>query len=265
MKPLKIYLHSLLPIISLFSSCSLINQSSGYDASPVFASHHEKAGEVKASAGYGGMLGVQSHVSYALTNRLVIMTGGVYNHQTVRALGILDPIYFKLRSHYYEGALGFYLPIKEALFTNFEVMAGLGKGVVDKKNSFYKSFSNSYNDSYSQARGNYTKSFFQLSAKLPTTNVSSEIDFVLANRISYLRFSKLSFYEMYTYQNDTINFDKSSVTLLEPVLILNCGKKLKFTGQIGLAIPISKKLKRNIETYANASGIFQLGLTYDIK
>ncbi len=49
--------------LCLLSSCSIINQGSGYDASPVFAPTHSKSEELKTGIGYGGILGASGNVS----------------------------------------------------------------------------------------------------------------------------------------------------------------------------------------------------------
>lgn len=257
MKPRKIYLLVLFPVIGLLSSCGILNVSSGYEASPVFAPLHEKAGEVKASAGYGGMLGLQGNVSYTLTDRLAVMAGGVYNHQTAKTNGLFNPVYFKLRNHYAEGAIGYYSSLNWWIISKLEVFAGLGRGTTNKKVNSQKDF----DGIYSGANGTYTKAFLVTTVKIPTYY---KFELAFGNRISYLHFSRLEFFYRYSDVLPVI-FNRPNTLLTEPVFILNYGKRLKGTGQIGLAIPLSKSLETKGDSYANASGIFQLGLKYNIK
>lgn len=258
MKIRKIY-PLLLPFIVLLSSCGIgiLNVSSGYDANPIFTPHHEKQGELKAGVGYGGMLGIHGNVSYALTDRLTVMAGGVYNHQIAKELGIFNPIYFKLKSHYFEGALGYSFPLNGRAVTQVEVYAGFGSGIINKKNNFDRNFS----ESHYGVSGDFVKPFLLVTAKkLAAANF--EISYV--NRVSYLNFQQLRYYDKFL-NDPLVIFNKAKVIVMEPVYIMNYGKRLKATGQVGLSIPLSKGLESKGESYVNASAIFQLGIKYHIR
>ena len=236
-------------------SCSLVSHHSGYDANPVFAPFHEKAGEIKASAGYGRVLGIQSNISYSVTNRFAIMAGGVYNHQTIATIGIFNPIYFKLKNHYIEGAIGYYFPVNGKALTQVEIYAGLGSGIISKKTGFKRSFSSSY----SEFKGNYQKPFLLITAKKP---ISGDYELGFGNRLSYIQFPEFN----YSSYGDSANYTNASTLVTEPVLIFNKGKRLKFTSQCGLAIPLTKAFTTVSGTsYSNASILFQLGFKYNIR
>ncbi|QMU28288.1 hypothetical protein [Adhaeribacter radiodurans] len=123
----------LLILLCFNSSCSIVSHNSGYDANPVFTPFHEKSGEIKASAGYGRVLGIQANASYSFSNRFTVMAGGVYNHQTISTIGIFNSVYFKMKSHYAEGALGYYFLLPGKPFTQVEIFAGLSSGIMNKK------------------------------------------------------------------------------------------------------------------------------------
>ncbi|RDC63238.1 hypothetical protein [Adhaeribacter pallidiroseus] len=243
-----------LSLIWLISACSLISHHSGYDANPVYAPFHEKANELKLSAGYGRVLGIQGNASYSLSNRIAVMAGGVYNHQTIGTIGILDEIYFKIKSHYAEGGIGYYFPVEGKAITQVEIFAGLGSGIINKKTDFDKNFSGSYQEWNSS----FQKTFILITAKKPTTD---NLDIGFANRLSLIHFDKLQ----YSSYNDSARNTNLNSLVTEPVLIVNYGKRLKFTSQVGVAIPLTTPFKTTSGTrYANASGIFQIGVKYDL-
>ncbi|WP_158267458.1 hypothetical protein [Adhaeribacter arboris] len=235
-------------------SCSVISHNSGYDANPVFTPFHEKAGEIKASAGYGRVLGIQANASYSLSNHFALMGGGVYNHQTISTVGFFNPVYFKMKSHYAEGAIGYYFSLPGKVFTQVEIFAGLGTGVLHKKTDSDQDFS-----SYQEWRSKFKKPFLQISVR---KSAADNLEVGFANRLSVVRFRALN----YTAYADTARYRKIGTLITEPVLVVSYGKLLKATSQMGVAIPLTKALKTSSGTsFSNASILFQLGIKYTFR
>ena len=92
----------------LFSSCSIINYNSAYDANVLNIPLHKTKNELKGSVGYGSILGFNSDVSYAATKNIAIKAAGNFNHQYLTRNRLFGGDLFDLKNHYLEGGAGYF-------------------------------------------------------------------------------------------------------------------------------------------------------------
>lgn len=240
--------------------CALLNTNTLYDASAPPIPLHQKQGEFKAAAGYGGYLGANGYFSYALTENFAIQGAGHYNHQLWQSmeLGIFSAKSFQLNNHALEGSFGFFLPVESGIFNVFELYGGGGFGQINKRIQF-----SSFNlrTDYHGPKGNYSKGFVQVNLG----RVKERKEFGFSTRLTMNRYPNLRYYDVSNSEQKVEVLDNTTAFFLEPVFYYGVGKgKAKFSSQLGFAAPLPASTNGEANHYRRGSIILSLGLKLNL-
>lgn len=241
-KAMRSYRYLILGLAAFLSSCSIINLDTFYDANPMNIPLHKEKNELKGTAGYGSILGFNADASYAISNNIVIKGSGTFNHQYLVKNRLFGGNLFDLNNHYLEGAVGYFKPAQTALINNLEWSTGYGNGLTDK----------SARDRY---YGRYHKFFLQFNAGHKREKF--EYGFGLRyNSIYFPSLNQITRSEPF-FEPEFENFRNLHLPNIEiAAKLASGGKKIKFTFQYGLAIPLAEK------SFLRAYNNFTPGFSY---